>query len=367
MGSDIRIDKNGNVFSTGSFNNTADFDPGAGTYNLTSAGYWDNYVSKLDTNGNFVWAKAMGGTLTDNSYGLALDAGGNVYTTGGFASTVDFDPGPGTYNVTSSASVDIFISKLDTDGNFVWVKQMPGTGIQYGMSIAVDGIGNVYSIGDNLGVTDFDPGAGTYNLSTSGYNDIYLSKLAVVPTFSDVSTGYWSWSFIERLYAAGITGGCGTSPLMYCPEGLVTRAQMAIFLERGINGSSYSPPAVGGSTGFTDVPVDHWAAAWIKQFALDGITAGCGQNTFCPEGAVTRSQMAVFLLKAKHGVNYSPPDVGAGTGFTDVPPNYWSAAWIKQLAAEGITGGCGGGNYCPEAPVTRAQMAVFLVKTFDLP
>jgi hypothetical protein len=77
--------------------------------------------------------------------------------------------------------------------------------------------------------------------------------------------------------------------------------------------------------------------------------------------------MAVFLLRAKHGSSYAPPSIGAGSGFTDVPPSYWAAAWIKQLAAEGITGGCGSGTYCPEAPVTRAQMAVFLVRTFGLP
>jgi len=76
--------------------------------------------------------------------------------------------------------------------------------------------------------------------------------------------------------------------------------------------------------------------------------------------------MAVFLLKSKYGSSYVPLDVGTDTGFGDVPTTHWAAAWIKQLAAEGITGGCGGGNYCPESPVTRAQMAVFLVKTFNL-
>jgi hypothetical protein len=77
--------------------------------------------------------------------------------------------------------------------------------------------------------------------------------------------------------------------------------------------------------------------------------------------------MAVFLLRSKYGASYTPPDVGAGTGFGDVPPSYWAAAFVKQLVAEGITVGCGGGNYCPEQPVTRAQMAVFLVRTFSLP
>jgi hypothetical protein len=77
--------------------------------------------------------------------------------------------------------------------------------------------------------------------------------------------------------------------------------------------------------------------------------------------------MAVFLLKSKHGANYAPPAVGSGTGFTDVLPDYWAAAFVKQLVVEGITAGCGNGNYCPEDPVNRAQMAVFLVRTFSLP
>jgi hypothetical protein len=76
--------------------------------------------------------------------------------------------------------------------------------------------------------------------------------------------------------------------------------------------------------------------------------------------------MAVFLLRAKHGASYTPPAVGAGTGFGDVPANYWAAAFIKQFVTEGITVGCGGGNYCPESPVTRGQMAVFIVRAFNL-
>jgi murein DD-endopeptidase MepM/ murein hydrolase activator NlpD len=184
-------------------------------------------------------------------------------------------------------------------------------------------------------------------------------------TFEDVPTNYWSWDWIERLYAAGITGGCNASPPMYCPLTSVSRAQMAVFLERGIHGSSYAPPSVGGSTGYGDVSPTYWAAAWIKQLAAEGITGGCGAGSYCPEFPVTRAQMAVFLLRAKHGSSYSPPPA---TGvFNDVPPTYWARAWIEQLAAEGITSGCGSVNYCPESPVTRDQMAVFLVRTFNLP
>ena len=185
--------------------------------------------------------------------------------------------------------------------------------------------------------------------------------------FNDVPKSHWAWQYVERLYNAKITGGCGTNPLQYCPESTVTRAQMAIFLLKGIHGSSYAPPAVGGDTGFSDVQPTHWAGKWIKQLAAERITGGCATGKYCPDSAVTRAQMAIFLLKAKHGASYSPPAVGATTGFGDVPTEHWAAKWIKQLAAEGITGGCGNGNYCPDTPVTRAQMAVFLVKTFNLP
>jgi hypothetical protein len=185
--------------------------------------------------------------------------------------------------------------------------------------------------------------------------------------FGDVPTDFWAWNFVERLYKAGITGGCGTNPITYCPDGVVTRAQMAVFLLRGIYGPTYAPPSVGSSSGFGDVSTAYWSGAWIKQLAAEGITGGCGNGNYCPEAPVTRAQMAVFLLRAKYGTGYTPPDAGGSSGFSDVAPAYWAATWIKQLAAEGITGGCGNGNYCPESPVTRAQMAVFLVRTFDLP
>jgi hypothetical protein len=203
--------------------------------------------------------------------------------------------------------------------------------------------------------------------STLTSTAVNTATVSAGPGFTDVTADYWASSFVQRLYAAGITGGCSLNPLKYCPEGTVTRAQMAVFLERGIHGSSYAPPQIGSGTGFSDVSPDYWAAAWIKQLAAEGITSGCGNNNYCPEQPVTRAQMAVFLLRSKYGAGYIPPGIGSGTGFGDVPPGYWSAAWIKQLVIEGITSGCGNGNYCPENPITRAQMAVFLVRTFNLP
>jgi hypothetical protein len=199
-----------------------------------------------------------------------------------------------------------------------------------------------------------------------GYNKAIV---IVGTTFIDVPTSHWAWDWIERLYSAGVTTGCiTTNPMRYCPEDNVTRAQMAVFLLRGVHGSTYTPPAVGASTGFTDVSTSHWAAAFIKQLAAEGITTGCTATTFCPEDQVTREQMAVFLLRAKHGGSgYTPPAVGTSTGFADVPTSSWAAAWIKQLAVEGITTLPAGSNYYPMSPVTRAEMAKFLVATFTLP
>lgn len=157
--------------------------------------------------------------------------------------------------------------------------------------------------------------------------------------FTDVPAGYWAEDFICKIYDAGITGGCSQSPLKYCPEGPVTRAQMAVFLGRGIHGSDFAPPAASGI--FSDVPTTYWASKWIEQFYSDGITGGCGTGPlrYCPESLVTRAQMAVFLLRSKYGSSYNPP---AASGiFADVPVSYWAAAWIEQLYTEGITGGCG--------------------------
>jgi hypothetical protein len=180
----IAVDGFGNVYTTGFFSGTADFDPGAGTSNLTSMGGYDIFISKLDTAGNFLWAKSMGGTNNnDVGYSIAVDGSGNVYTTGFFSGTVDFDTGAGTSNLTSKGANDIFISKLDAAGNFLWAKNMGGTNNDFGYSIALDGFGNVYTTGFFNGTADFDPGAETSNLTSVGFKDIYISKLDAAGNF----------------------------------------------------------------------------------------------------------------------------------------------------------------------------------------
>jgi hypothetical protein len=145
---------------------------------------------------------------------------------------------------------------------------------------------------------------------------------------------------------------------LYCPNAFVRRDQMAVFLLKTEHGAAHIPPACAGI--FPDVACPGLFADWIEELAAEGISAGCGGGNYCPISPVTRGQMAVFLLKTEHGPTHTPP---ACTGvFGDVPCGSQFADWIEELAAEGVTGGCGGGNYCPTSPVTRAQMAVFLLK-----
>ena len=178
-GYDVAVDAAGNVYTTGSFQFVADFDPGVSTANLTSSGLTDIYVCKLDALGNYVWAKSMGSTNGDNANGIALDASGNIYTAGYFSGTVDFDPGSGTDTLSSSGNYDMFIQKLNASGNYVWAKRMGSSNYDVANDITLDASGNVFTTGYFFGTVDFDPNSGTASLNSNGNNDIFIQKLDI--------------------------------------------------------------------------------------------------------------------------------------------------------------------------------------------
>jgi hypothetical protein len=141
---------------------------------------------------------------------------------------------------------------------------------------------------------------------------------------------------------------------------------MAVFVLRSLHGEAYTPPPSTGT--FADVPVNDPFAPWIDRLYAEGIVTGCATNPlrYCPTQSMTRAQMAVLLLRAKHGPGYVPPPaIGV---FADVPPGDPAARWIEQLFDEGVTAGCATNplRYCPTQGVTRAEMAAFLVRNFDL-
>src|SRR5262249_17360667 len=155
---------------------TVDFDPGPGTFSLTTAsGVSDAFVLKLGPAGDFVWAQAFqtfGHANQSLGYDIALDAAGNVYTTGTFIGKVDFDPGSGKLFLSSIGSYDVFVTKLDVSGNLVWARSAGSANADHGNALSLDGSGNVYVIGDfgSLGSPiNFNTGSGTYTLSTAGH------------------------------------------------------------------------------------------------------------------------------------------------------------------------------------------------------
>ncbi len=185
VGYSIGTDADGNVYTTGGFNGTVDFDPGPGVYSLTPAGHGDIFVQKMDALGNFLWAKSFGGISDDHGNSIKIDASGNVFTTGIFYGTADFDPGPCVYSLTSAGSYGVFVQKMDSAGNFLWAKSFSGAGTDEGFSITVDASGNIYTTGYFYNTVDFDPGTGTCNLSSAGWSDIYVQKM--IPCF--ITTG----------------------------------------------------------------------------------------------------------------------------------------------------------------------------------
>lgn len=203
----IGIDSSGNIFMSGLFKTTVDFDPGAGTTNLTSAGGFDIFILKLDSSGNYLWAKGIGGLSDDQTWSIASDGNGNIVTTGKFAGTADFDPGAGTANLTSAGRNDIFIQKLDSSGNYLWAKQIGGPGDDSGQPIAFDSSGNVYVSGYFSNTVDFDPGAGTSNFTSNGDYDMFTLKLdssGIAPSVAVVSAGLVANSKVATI-PSGVT------------------------------------------------------------------------------------------------------------------------------------------------------------------
>lgn len=185
-GFSIALDNAGNVYAAGEFSLTVDFDSGPGVYNLTSNGSRDAFILKLDELGNFIWARSFGGSSADGINSIAIDASGNVYSAGAFKNTVDLDTGPGVQNETSNGSADICVLKLNTTGDFIWAKTMGSSSVDRGYNIDVDNSGEIYITGDFSNTVDFDPNAGTFNLTSEGNSDIYILKLD--------SSGNFDWA-----------------------------------------------------------------------------------------------------------------------------------------------------------------------------
>jgi hypothetical protein len=320
---------------------------GAGTV-VGSLGVDANYAQDMDF---------------DESSGVLYWA---AYTTsGGELRTIDTATGASTLigAFPGSTEVDSFAVATFSGAGLPWLVLTPTGGTVAGASsFPID----AHFIAD--GATNYGLHQGTIR----GVEDTPYAlpdvPVCFTKAFLDVPEGSFGDAYIHAIAGAQITSGCGGGN--YCPDNAMTRGTMAPWLLKARYGSGFAPPACTGI--FSDVPCSDPLAPWIEALFADGITGGCfydpgtGERRYCPANPVTRSQMAVFLLKAKEGSAYVPP---ACTGvFGDVPcPGGFAVNWIEEIFDRGITAGCGGGNYCPDQSVLRSQMAVFVTKNWNLP
>ena len=181
--------------------------------------------------------------------------------------------------------------------------------------------------------------------------------IAQTQPFTDTAEDAYYSDAVNALAGGGVFDGTECAEGMLCPGGAIDRKTMAVWTVRALDSGD---PAQIPNSRFSDVAADSFHGPFIERMAQLGVTAGCGDGTFCPDNTVTRAQMAVFLTRA---FNLDP---GPDPGFSDVAPDAWYYAQVAALAASGITAGCGEGTFCPTQQTTRAQMATFLARATGL-
>lgn len=279
-GYSVTTDVVGNVYITGTFGGTVDFDPGAGVASLIGGGLFSphSFVLKLNSLGNYVWAKQMGGTGQCVSSSITAGTPGNIVVTGHMKGTIDFDPSLTIANLTANSNIDIFICKFDTSGNFIWAKNMGDSGYAYSAnyanSVIADASGNIYTTGSFNETTDFDPGTSTFNLVSNGNDDIFISKLD--------STGNFVWA--KQIGGIGDDQGNSiilnpSGNMVYLSgsfRGIDSTAQSNIDFNPGLGIFNVSTTAIGAFGHFVCQLDTSGNFVWAGQIVDDG---GSG-NTF---------------------------------------------------------------------------------------
>ncbi|MBI3173792.1 MAG: IPT/TIG domain-containing protein [Chloroflexi bacterium] len=317
--------------------------------------------------------------------GSATSVGGFTYipatltlTASGAATIKPGDPYVYTFNYTTSPTPFNAQVKFTLPGHATFVSNTGGFTCAEAAGVVTCDLGAITANGSFTVTVQVDKlkkvntpltlATTAYSISDNGAAIVNGSATVTANTvtpFADVAYGHWALDYIQSIWAYGITGGCVNSPLTYCPNSLITREQMAVYIERAVHGGNFNPgtPALT----FTDTAAS-FAKYFIEALRADGITAGCnpGNTQFCPGMTITRAQVAVFLLRGRSGAAYVPA-AATGTVWLDVPANHWAAGWAEELGTAHISSGCGGGKYCPDGAISRAEMAVLVQRTYNLP
>jgi hypothetical protein len=301
-------------------------------------------TASTDANGNATVPIFANGAT--GSYDITASVSG-VSTPATFPETNAAASGPNTLTITASPS---------------------GGGVLTPASGTPAGTGSVVQVtaAENTGFTFlnwtgpvFDPFAIDTTVTMNASESVTANFIP--QQFTDVPPSSYQFDAVNLLSQQNITSGCGAGT--YCPNNDVTRAQMAVFIVRAIEGGDDF--TWGATPYFNDVPTGSFGFQWIQKMYELGITSGCGGGDFCPNSSVTRAQMAVFIIRARYGAT-TQFDFPATPYFTDVPTGAFGFNWIQRMREDNITGGCTPTTFCPNNPVIRGDMAIFIMKgTFN--
>lgn len=338
------------------------------------------------TNANNGWTQlTLGLEVVSTPLLVAVDSGNDVYlafagagvatATGGGTSQSDWSvltyngltqnqvealaappAGSGTVYAGIVAATTAFVTEINPGGtSFSASTCLGGTDNNLGQHIAVTHDGVVFVSGLTA-ATNFPVTPAAVQKTNAGLYDAFLTRVDNVP-FTDVPPSNAFFNFINVMYEQGITGGCSTNPPQYCPNSTTTRGEMAVFIITAMFGGG--PFSYTTTPYFADVPASNSFFKFIQKMKDLNITSGCGNGNYCPDDAVTRGEMAVFIIVARYGS--TPYTYPTTPYFTDVPSNSAFFPFVQKMAQLGITSGCGNGDYCPSESLTRGQMAVFIV------
>ncbi|TND08258.1 MAG: hypothetical protein FD123_2400, partial [Bacteroidetes bacterium] len=335
---DLAVDGAGNIYVAGFLEGTVDFDPGPGVANLTGASL--AYVAKYDASGNYLSVFSIGDASGAAATSICLDNTGNIFITGSFSGTIDFDPGPGVQNLTSAGGGDIFAAKYDNAGNYIWAIGVGNTGSQSGQDITVDPAGSVYVVGSFTNTIDFDPGPGNQSRTSLGSGDGYVAKYS--------STGAFAWAFIF-----GSTTSDATN------ISIDHDASGNIYILSDFTGFVDFDPSLGNqyrSASGSDIIVAQYSSAGAYQWAFDigGSAADWGLGIFVDASSnvhVTGSFSSSTDFDPGSGTALLAPSIGAcayAAKYTSSGNYIWAIAFAEgNSGAEGyaISTDLSGGVY----------------------
>ena len=366
----IAVDSSDNVITVGTFSGTADFDPSNGTTNLTSVGgLWDAYVTKVDSSGELVWAKSFGGSSQDTALSVDIDSAGNIYVTGTFANTVDFDPdSASTFSKTAAGFLDGFILKLNSLGVFQWVRTFGASGqVTQVQDVAVSSTGDVFAVGGFSGTVNFEPDSSAIpypkNLTAVGSRDFFALKLTTSGAFGWATSAGGIQEDIAQSVALDTTGnvvvaGYFEDTVDFNPDGSAIDNRTATgkdaFVWKLSSSGAFIWSASAGGTGDdgvyaveVDLSGNIYSTGQFNQFA--DFNPGVGTLNVVVNGI---SAAFVWKLNSTGAVEWAHPLDGDGTG-----PSYGYGLSVDSAGSVLTTGYFKGTSEFDPANVARLTSA----------